>query len=110
MHVVVTTTLHQKGRQATSVDDFLYRDYGASNGFRGLAAKFIREGKMIARYVYLLEGGDILKSVNIYPSEEAYHELCNDPITIAAKNMWADRDWIRTINIDRCVSLVDVGN
>jgi hypothetical protein len=116
MHVVVTTSLHQKGRQATSVDDFLYRGYDLSafpdpkgTGIRGLAARFIRDGKMLARYVYLLEGGDIMNSVNIFISEEAYNEFNNDPIAIAANSMWADRDWTKTKKVDRCAALIDVG-
>ena len=116
MHVVVTTTLHHPGRQATSVDDFLYRGYDmrefdspAGTGVRGLAAEFIRSGKMISRYVYLLEGGDTLRSVNIYPTEKDYQDMCDHPITIAAKEIWANRGWERSVTIERCAELIDIG-
>ena len=116
MHVVVNTTLHHPGRQGTSVDDFLYRGYDMSQfqhpegtGIRGLAAEFIRSGKMLARYVYLIDDGDTLRSINIYRSEEAYREMCEHPTTIAANNMWSDREWERTITIERCTALIDIG-
>ena len=117
MNLIVTVTMRQEGRCATSVDDFFYRDYDMSTfphpkgtGVRGLAAKFIREGKMVARYVCLLAGGNALQTVNIFTSEEAYHEFSNHPIARAAKELWKERGRIVKKEIVPYVEILDVGN
>ena len=109
--------MRQEGRNATSVDDFFYRDYDMSTlphpqgtGVRGLATSFIHQGKMVARYVCLLEGGDVLQTVNIFTSEETYNEFSNHSVARAAKDIWKDRDWEVTKEIVRCMDMVDVGN
>ncbi len=64
---------------------------------------------MLARYVLLMEGGDVLQTVNIFSSNEAYIEFSNDPMAKKAKAMWDGRDWKVKKEVVQCADFIDVG-
>lgn len=112
---VVTVTLHEEGRNAESINDFFYRDVDLSEfpeplgtGLRGLAAKFVREGKLLARYNYLLGGGDILRTVYVFSSHQTYREFDNHPVNRAAREIWKDRNWVKDKEVTPCEDFIDV--
>lgn len=113
---IVTVTFRQPERQATTIDDFYYRGYDLSTfpyptgtGSRGLAVEFMNNGKILARYGFLIEGGDTMRTVYIFSSEEAYHEFDNHPRVVTAKAMWEGRDWEWTKTVEHCVDFMDLG-
>lgn len=116
MITIVTVDVRQAGRQATTIDDFYYRGYDLSTfpypkgvGSRIVAAEFITTRKIIARHTYLLEGGDAIRTVYVFASEEAYHEFDNHPVITKAKSIWEGREWEKTKTVEYCEDFMDLG-
>ena len=75
----------EKNRNGTSVDDFYYRGLEEKlqgkkgTGVRALAADFIRQGRILDRFLILDETGCKLEIYTFFKDEESFSEFINHP-------------------------------
>lgn len=101
--ILQKVVFEHQNRNAISVDDFYYRGYEEKlgdrkgTGVRGLAAAFIKQGKIIDRFLILDQTGCRLEIYTFFKDENSFQEFVNHPIALAARDFWAGRNWTRTI-------------
>lgn len=104
----------EENRNATSVDDFYYRGYEdklngkLGTGVRKLAADFIREGKIIDRFLILDKTGCSLEIYTFFKDEESFNEFINHPISFEAKEFWEGRNWKRIATVEKVNDFLNV--
>jgi hypothetical protein len=103
--ILQKVTFKHTGRNATSVDDFYYRDITdklngrKGTGVRSLAADFIRQGKALDRFLILKDDGCTLESYMIFKDMECLNEFSRHPINLRAANIFADKGWSKTVEV-----------
>ena len=106
----------EKNRNGTSVDDFYYRGLEEKlrgkkgTGVRALAADFIRQGRILDRFLILDETGCKLEIYTFFKDEESFAEFIDHPINQNAKMFWQDRDWQRTVTKTVIADFLNVRN
>ena len=114
--ILQQVTIRQPGRNATSVDDFYYRGYEdqlagrKGTGVRKLAADFIREGKILDRYLILRDGGCTLVIYTIFVNRDALNEFTDHPIRKTSREFWQDREWDMSMDIVNVQEFMSVKN
>jgi hypothetical protein len=103
--ILQKVTITHPSRNATSIDDFYYRGYEEQlggrlgTGVRKLAADFIREGKILDRYLILRDSGCTLEIYTLFINRSALNEFTEHPIRKTSRDFWQDRDWDMTMDI-----------
>ena len=95
--IVHKQEITEVNRNATSVDDFYYReteyeDLGGT-GIRKLAAEFFRDGKLVDRTIILKNNGCTLEIVSIFKNRKYYIEFLDNSLHIEALKFFQDRNW-----------------
>jgi hypothetical protein len=103
--IMQKVTIAHKDRNAKTVDEFYYKDMEEQlsgkkgTGVRALAGDFIRQGKALDRFLILKDNGCVLESYILFKTAEDLNEFSNHPISIGARNFFAEKGWTRTIEI-----------
>lgn len=109
-------TFEEENRNGKSIDDFYYRGYeeklqGKKGiGVRALATDFIRQGKILDRFLILNDTGCKLEIYTFFKDEESFDEFIKQPIVQHAKVFWEDRKWHRTVEKSIVVDFLNVRN
>lgn len=109
-------TFEEENRNGKSIDDFYYRGYeeklqGKKGiGVRALATDFIRQGKILDRFLILNNTGCKLEIYTFFKDEESFDEFIKQPIVQHAKVFWEDRKWHRTVEKAIVVDFLNVRN
>lgn len=103
--ILQKVTFTEKNKNAQTIDDFYYRNMEdklngrKGTGVRNLAADFIREEKMLERFLVLKDDGCTLEIYTIFETMDNLNEFTFHPVSIKARDFWAEKNWIRTVEI-----------
>ena len=103
--ILQKVTFFHKDRNAVSVDDFYYRGYEdklmgkKGTGVRRVAAELIKQGKILDRFLVLLDNGCRLEIHTIFKDRSALEEFISHDITDSARDFWKDREWVKTVEL-----------
>jgi hypothetical protein len=109
-------TFEEENRNGKSVDDFYYRGLEEKlqgkkgTGVRALAADFIRQGKILDRFLILDETGCKLEIYTFFKDNESFDEFVKHPINQHAKVFWENRKWRRTVEKITITDFLNVRN
>lgn len=105
MIYILKQSIEDKNRQGISIDDFYYRDLKeklngkAGTGIRLLAYNFIKEGKILDRFLILSNFGDVLEITTIFKSKDTLYEFLNHPLMSEAMTIFDEKNWNFTSSI-----------
>ena len=103
--IMQKVTITHKDRNATTVDEFYYRDMKKQldgkkgTGVRALAGDFIRQGKVLDRFLILKDNGCVLESYILFKTAEDLNEFSSHPISLNARSFFAGKGWTRIVEI-----------
>jgi hypothetical protein len=103
--ILQKTIIIEKNKNAISVDDFYYRGMDEKlngkkgTGVRGLAATFIKLGKILDRYLILRDEGCTLEIYTIFNTMEDLNEFTQHPIAVNARNFWVEQNWYKSTEV-----------
>lgn len=89
----------EKNRFAKTVDEFFYPDVSLlkgkkGTGVRGLAARYVREGKIVFRNVSLEENGNTVIIITLFRDNKFLEEFENEEESIFSKEFFTGRDMV----------------
>lgn len=97
--IVQKITFTDRSRSSSNIDQFYYE--GLENklqgrlgtGVRNLSADFIRQGKILDRFLMLNKMGNSLEVFTIFKDRNCFEEFNDHPINLAAKKFFSDKEW-----------------
>jgi hypothetical protein len=114
--ILQKVTFTEKNKNAETVDDFYYRNMEdklngrKGTGVRNLAADFMREGKILERFLVLKDDGCVLEIYTIFKTMDDLNEFTFHPISVKARDFWSEKNWTRSIEVFPINDFLNVKN
>jgi hypothetical protein len=97
--IMQKTTITDKNKNAKTVDEFYYTGMEEQlagqqgTGVRLLAGDFMRQGKVLDRFLILRDNGCVLEIYMLFNTAADLTEFINHPVTLASKVFFSNKPW-----------------